>query len=261
MKPIWMRAMFIISAFAFPALRMAEEFPLRAKYKDVPVIELATLKVEYDKVIIVDVRSQFEFDVIHITKAKHTPMAKRTFTKDLEGIRSKTGAQKMVFYCNGHTCAKSYKATARAIKEGFKNVFAFDAGVFDWVNEYPDKGSLLGVSPVSKAALIPKIKLKERSLSAEAFAKATTGANAMVIDIRDPIQRKKMPTFANIKNIPLDRLKNMIVAKQFKKKHLLIFDAVGKQIRWLQYYLEKYGYQNYNFLTKGVAGLEAGQLK
>ena len=30
-------------------------------------------------------------------------------------------------------------------------------------------------------------------------------------------------------------------------------DAVGKQVQWVQYYLEMNGYKNYYFLDKGVA--------
>ena len=39
---------------------------------------------------------------------------------------------------------------------------------------------------------------------------------------------------------------------EFKEKQLLILDAVGKQVEWLQYYLEGKGYTNYLFLDKGM---------
>ena len=45
-------------------------------------------------------------------------------------------------------------------------------------------------------------------------------------------------------------------------KQLLIFDAVGKQVRWLQYHLEANGYNNYSFMEKGVLGAaNAGGVK
>ena len=49
---------------------------------------------------------------------------------------------------------------------------------------------------------------------------------------------------------------------ELKDKTLLITDAVGKQVQWLQYYLDEGGYQNYFFLHKGVLGAsEAGGVK
>jgi hypothetical protein len=39
-------------------------------------------------------------------------------------------------------------------------------------------------------------------------------------------------------------------------------DAVGKQVEWIQYYLESEGYTNYYFLDKGVvSAVEAGAVK
>ncbi len=36
------------------------------------------------------------------------------------------------------------------------------------------------------------------------------------------------------------------------KEKVLVLDNVGKQVRWLQYYLEKEGVSNYSFLKGGV---------
>mgnify|MGYP003502318962 FL=1 len=49
---------------------------------------------------------------------------------------------------------------------------------------------------------------------------------------------------------------------EFKGNQLLIMDAVGKQVEWIQYYLEAGGYTNYYFLDKGViSAVEAGAVK
>ena len=45
---------------------------------------------------------------------------------------------------------------------------------------------------------------------------------------------------------------DLINKGEFKDKQLLILDAVGKQVEWLQYHLEAKGYSNYLFLEKGV---------
>jgi rhodanese-related sulfurtransferase len=45
------------------------------------------------------------------------------------------------------------------------------------------------------------------------------------------------------------------VQKAIKQKRtLLIYDEVGKQVRWLQYALEKAGAKNYYFMHKGAKG-------
>ena len=243
----------IISVFMLNTVMADEGFPLRPKYKDVPYILIDDLAAEYDKVIIVDVRSQFEYDIVRINKATNILVSKATFLKELEKLRAKDGAQKLIFYCNGHTCKKSYQATEKAMKAGFKNCFAFDAGIFDWIKAQGERGTLLGQTPVDTKKIISKDALAAKTLSYDKFAEAANAGGAMIIDVRDPIQREKKLSLKGIKNIPLDRMKNLVKAKKFQDKHLLIFDAVGKQVKWLQYYLEENGYKNYSFLLKGVS--------
>ena len=243
----------IISIFILNSVMAEEGFPLRAKYKDAPYILIDDLVAEYDKVIIVDVRSKFEFDIVRINKASNILVSKATFLKELEKLRAKNGDKKLIFYCNGHTCKKSYQATEKAMKAGFKNCFAFDAGIFDWIKAQGSKGTLLGETPVDTKKIISKDALAAKTLSYDKFAEAAKAGDAMIIDARDPIQREKKLTLKGIKNIPLDRLKNLVKAKKFQDKHLLIFDAVGKQVKWLHYYLEENNYKNYSFLQKGVS--------
>jgi rhodanese-related sulfurtransferase len=233
-----------------------EDFPHRAEFPNVSYISTEDLAAEYDDVIIIDVRSQMEFDVVHILKAIHLPVTVATFVNSLEGIRAKTAAQKIAFYCNGHTCKKSYEATQQAIDMGFQNVYVYDAGIFDWIAAHPDKAILMGETPVPQEKVITDEAFKARILSVEEFTKKTEDPNAMVIDIREPFQREVIPPLAQIRNIPLDRLIEILKEGQFKDKELLIFDAVGKQVNWLQYHLEEKGYNNYFFLKKGVTAFE-----
>jgi len=246
------------------------EFPLREKYPNVKPITLEELSANYDSTMIIDVRSQEEFDVIHVKKAQNIPVTKGTFLADLEKSRAKDGSAKIAFYCNGHTCAKSYKAAEIAGDAGFKNIYCFDAGIFEWTVAHPEKSVLLGKSPVDSAKLISKDALKAKMIGWAAFAAQAASADALVIDLRDPFQRAKDATLdqnknvelKGIRNIPMDRLTKLLAKGEFKDKQLLIFDAVGKQVEWLQYYLEDAGYTNYAFLDKGVlAAVEAGAAK
>lgn len=227
-----------------------DEFPLRKEYPGVPTISLEELRAQYNDVFIVDVRSAFEFDVIHILKAVNILVSNKAFAKNIEAIRPKEGAQKIVFYCNGFHCAKSYDATQEAIKAGFKNVFVFDAGIFDWAKDQPDKAVLLGKSPVDPAKLISKEALKAKMIS-YAQLKEKEGKVA-IIDIRDSVQRDFIPKITGLRHIPLDRLKTLLAEGKFKAEEVVFIDAVGKQVNWLQYYLQYHGYEKYSFLENGM---------
>ena len=48
---------------------------------------------------------------------------------------------------------------------------------------------------------------------------------------------------------------NFVQKKVNQDKHLFIFDQVGKQVRWLEYYLVENGYQNYTFLKGGATSV------
>ena len=233
----------------------ADDFPLREKYPDVKYMTTDELAANYDSTIIVDVRSAVEFDVAHINNAVNISIAKKTFSNDLEELRAKDGAKAIATYCNGHTCAKSYKAVKKAMGDGFNNIYAYDAGIFDWIMANPDKATLMGQSPAPKDKIIPKANLKAKMLSWSEFSAKAEEADAVSIDIRDPFQRKEIPKIPKLRNIPMDRLTKLLEKKQFIDQPLLILDAVGKQVRWLQYHLEANGYSNYYFLEKGMKGI------
>ncbi len=248
----------------------ADDYPLRKKYPQVKPISLQQLSEQYSKFEIVDVRSKMEFDVIHVAEAKHVQVTKNDFLEKLENLRAKKSATPIAFYCNGHTCAKSYKAAAKAQNAGFDNIFCFDAGIFEWVNAYPDRGTLLGQTPADKNRLIAKADLQKRMLPFPRFKEKSLEKNTLIIDTRDPFQRakaadlpqNKMVALNSIRNIPMDRMLALLKKNEFKNKQLLIFDAVGKQVRWLQYHLEANGYTNYSFMEKGVLGAaQAGGVK
>lgn len=232
----------------------ADDFPLRAKYADIPVISVDELKASIGNIDVVDVRSKFEFDTIHVKDAKHISISTGGFVPVVKKLSESNGGKKIAFYCNGHTCSKSYKATKKALEAGISNVVAFDAGIFDWTKANPDMAVLLG-EKADPSKLIPKSELKKRFVDT-AGVSTKADAGALVIDIREPFQRKFVPEVAGMRNIPLNRLGTMLEAGQFKDKELVFIDAVGKQVRWLQYYLENHGYSNYSFLKGGVKSFQ-----
>ena len=260
----------VLVVLVFASSSLAEDFPLRTKYPQLTPISTADLLAGYDSTIVVDVRSTMEFDVAHVSKAKHISVSKKSFLSDLEKVRAKGGSALIAFYCNGTTCAKSYKAADAATQAGFKNVRVYDAGIFSWITENPEKGTLLGKSPADPAKLISKADLKKRMLTYNDFKAKAEAGNVVVVDVRDPLQRAKATDLPQnkaiklkgVREIPMDRMVKLIEKKQFQDKTLLVLDAVGKQVRWLQYYLEDKGYTNYFFLEKGVLGASnAGGVK
>lgn len=256
--------------FSSSSLFAQTDFPLRAKYPDVKPISIEELATRYNEIEIVDVRSKMEFDVIHIASAKHIEVTEIKFLQNLEQLRGKSDAKPIAFYCNGHSCAKSYKAADQATEAGFKNIYCFDAGIFEWVEAYPERGTLLGQTPADKSKLRSKADLKVKMVSFAQFKEKTKQPNTIVIDTRDPFQRakasdlpqNKMVNLSGIRNIPMDRMLALLKIGEFADQQLLIFDAVGKQVQWLQYHLESNGYKNYSFMEKGVLGAaNAGGVK
>ncbi|NIQ96950.1 MAG: rhodanese-like domain-containing protein, partial [Desulfuromonadales bacterium] len=114
---------------------------------------LAENRNEY---LVVDVRSDIEYGVVHINNAVNVPVAHGGFVAKLAKLRERHASQPIAFYCNGHTCAKSYKASVKAMDAGFKNVYCFDAGIYEWVRNHPEQATLMGETPAATEKLISK---------------------------------------------------------------------------------------------------------
>ncbi|MUM77860.1 sulfurtransferase [Pseudodesulfovibrio sp. F-1] len=252
-------ALLVALAFALaapgPSARASEGFPLRHYYPEVPFISTADLLAGYGEIIVLDIRSRLEYDVARINNAVLLPLNEPDFGDRLVRVRPRESATPMAFYCNGHTCAKSYQAVQVALSLGFTNVFVYDGGIFDWIDAAPDKATLMGETPARAGRVIPPRDYLIRVLSYDAFAEAAKATDAVVIDIRDPFQRDVVPDIDGIRPIALDPLLSLVVSRIWTEKRLLFFDAVGSQVRWLQYFLEAYGYFDYAFLEGGVAAI------
>jgi rhodanese-related sulfurtransferase len=245
----------IFAASGSAAASPAEEYPLRAYYPEVPHITTDDLLARYDSVMVLDIRSKLEFDVAKINKAILLPLTHTEFADELEKIRPKVSDTPIAFYCNGHSCAKSYQATQLALSLGFTNVFVYDGGIFDWIAAAPDKATLMGETPARAGRIISPLEFETHLLDYDAFAEKAAEKDTIVIDIRDPFQRDVIPALDDVRPIPLDPLLDLVVSRIWTEKQLLFFDAVGKQVRWLQYFLESYGYFDYAFLEGGVRSI------
>jgi rhodanese-related sulfurtransferase len=231
----------------------ASAFPLRSQYLDVNVIETADLARRYNDVVIVDVRTKYEYDTLKVKDAQLIDVAKPNFTDKVRDLR-KTTDKPIVFYCNGKTCRKSYDAALHALSARIPNVLCYDAGIADWAKSQPDKTALLGKSPVKPEDLISKDEFKKRLLDPKAFEAKVEG-KSIVLDVRSRAQRDS-PLFPfRESRAPLGDsagLDPIIEQAKREKKTLLVYDQVGKQVEWFQYYLEAKGVKDYYFMKGGA---------
>jgi len=249
-------------AFIFSSWAHAntDEFPGRKEFPEVKIYTNNHLKSNFDDVLIIDTRSNYEFETIHINTAINIPVSDKDFVQQIKKIRQTTD-KAIIFYCNGRTCYKSYKATRAALKSHIKNVYAYDAGMFEWAKTYPELATLLGKTPVNPSDLLSKKTLKAHMITPLKFTSKAyeMGEKAQVVDIRDLSQRaNSVGYFVGLERwVSINRkakLKKLIRKAKKNNKTLLIYDAVGKQVRWLQYTLEQENLNNYFFMEKGASG-------
>ena len=252
------KSKFIVSMlvlFLSFSVAFAEDFPYRKDFPGVSYISSQDLKAKNDKkeTIIIDVRSKIEYDVMHIDKCLHISMAQATFVDEVGKLIKDNPKKTIVFYCNGTTCLKSYESVQKMTEAGYKNTVAYDGGIPEWSKLYPAETIVFGkVLTDPGKQLISDSDFKKRLIDFETFKAKAANPKAIVVDIRDFIQNSgKLPGLENARTIPLDKFIPNFVAKKLEQdKTLLIFDQVGKQVKWLMYYLRDNGYENYYFLDK-----------
>jgi len=238
----------------------ASEFPGREIYPKVPYIELEDAYNQRDKIIFIDARSPYEYKTLRIKNSVLIPLtlSSSIFKKKMLEIRADYPDKKLVFYCNGHNCMKSYKAARRSLVYlGQGNVYAYDAGIFDWATKYPGETLLLEAELTDSTKLITKEKFNKHLMPAEQFIKKAD-ENSHILDIRDRIERDGFYIFSGFEtSISLnekdkEKLDNFFKKVKKEKKTLYVYDMVGKQVRWFQYYIESKRIKDYYFM-KGSA--------
>lgn len=234
------------------------EFPGREKYQTVKVITTADLRAQREQYLVIDVRSKFEYETLQITNSLLLPLSNPDFAKVIPELWSKVkgqGIKGIVFYCNGKTCFKSYKAAVKAQKAGVNDVLAYDAGIFDWAQAHPDQAALLGESPLDPSKLISKADFEARCLQPQEFAKRVSRSTS-VLDVRDPHQSGGVALFTgfqrSIELKDMDKIKRFVQRAMLRGKTVMAYDNVGKQVRWLQYYFEQLKVPEYHFMCGGA---------
>ncbi len=262
MKNLILTGISILCAFyGVQVFSSDEEYPNRVLYPEVPYISLEDLYKQKDNTLIVDVRSAYEYETLRIKDAVNISLNSADYLERIKTLRAKSN-KTIAFYCNGKTCRKSYKAARRALRADINNVVAYDAGIFDWASQYPQDSELLGKSPIKPGQLISSKKFKQHQLETDDFMNKAS-KRAIILDVRDPTQRDGLFIF-NGSEIPVpldnDKMQKYINQAKSQNKPLMIYDAVGKQVRWLQYYLEDQKLGSYYFMQGGAKSFFDGLL-
>jgi len=258
-----MKRMMTIFCFLMPFLFSSgvyaneEGFPGRSEFPELAIYDKAQLFEDFSQVVMVDTRSNYEFQTLRIQGAINIPLSNKDFGAQLIKLR-KSSSKPIVFYCNGRSCYKSYQAGREANRLNIDNTYVFDAGVFEWAKTYPNHAVLLGKSPVDPDDIIPKSKFYAHLLDPERFGEKAyqLGSRSLIIDVRDRFQRAGTGLYpATERWASLDdqkQLQDFINRAKAENKTLFIYDEVGKQVRWFQYALEKANVKNYYFMKKGA---------
>lgn len=224
MKQLTTTMLFIVLLFSSSCFTQADVvddtiFPLRDTFHTVDPISHQTLALKMNEVIIVDVRSEYEFSVLHINNAINVPITNLGFIPALQDIRANDDRD-IIFYCNGITCTKSYIACIKAKEAGINNVYTFDLGVLNWAKLYPKKSAFFNQSPLEVSQLIPPEKFRQHLLLPKDFIKKIT-PQSLVIDIREPFQRNQL-ILTNISTlVPVNQFHNAMGAIKKKNTHYL----------------------------------------
>lgn len=249
-------ASILIFAMSQVALAADKEFPGRDIHLGVPYIELADLQAQFQQVVLVDVRSKYEYDTLKITGAINIPLNEARFTDQMQQLRDDNKDRKIVVYCNGKSCMKSYKAASKCAARGIGDVVAFDAGVMDWAKASPGLSTLLGKPLGDAAKLISKSQFEAHLVEPTVFSALVQQDKTQVLDVRDRFQRSGMSLFIGAETqagLDEEEKMNQIIKKAIAENTtLLIYDESGKQVRWLQYRLEEQGLKNYKFMQGGT---------
>jgi predicted sulfurtransferase len=135
-------------------------------------------------------------------------------------------------------------------------VLVYDGGIFEFAKANPDLAVLIGKPMGSSDKLISKEKFESHVISASKFSDMLHSDNTLIIDIRDRLQRQGVSLFIGRETaIPIndhEKLENRIKQANAENKTLLIYDDAGKQVRWLQYYLEDNNINAYYFMEGGA---------
>lgn len=227
----------------------SNEYPHRKHYKNLQYLNLADFTRVYDHAIIIDSRDKFEHNAISILYSINIPREHMTEELLLK-IRKKVDTQPIVFYCNGVMCLESYKATEMARKWGFKNIYCYDGGVFEFAKLNPQRIKVFGskTNDNLKDMMLNDAGFSDKVISMLSL-KEKINSEYKIYDIRHSDVQKSNP-LKNVITSSFDKVIKDISDLNFSKKAIFIDDN-GRRSKWLYFYLLKARYKHFYFLKSG----------
>jgi rhodanese-related sulfurtransferase len=229
--------------------------PFRAFYPDVATISTTELHERLFTLTLVDIRSRFEFEVVHIARSINLPLEDGSFAERIDRLKPVQEKITVVLIGNDPDCSRAFEAALLAREHGLANLLVYDAGVYSWLHAYPDRTRLMGRSPARLEEVLPLISHQSRLVSFERFKRLAGESGALVIDIRNVYQRRRVPAELEVRSISLEALLAAVGNRIWANRSLLIFDEDGSRTRWLQLFLRAGGFFDYAFLDGGMNAL------
>ena len=253
MRFSYLKIFVLMFLFLWPATLLAQNnFLLRSLYPAVKIISTEGLAERFDDVVLIDVRSAFEFEVMHIDTAVDLPLTTGQLAASLDKLARSRADITLVLYCSDSTCSSAFEAAEIATNIGFKKVLVYDGGVKSWLDTYPEKTFLMGDRTAHPYQVLSKQKHNDHLLSWQDFSAKAKMENSLVVDIRPRFVRHSSPLLNDIHSIEMDSLLEAVSNRIWTEKRLLIYDMGGEEVRLLHYFLQASGYVNYYFLQSGM---------
>ena len=260
MRLSFLKLVALLFLFLWPTALLAQNnFLLRSLYPAVKIINTARLVERFDDVVLIDVRSAFEFEVMHINTAVNFPLASGQLATSLEKLAHSSAARTLVFYCSDSTCSSAFEAAEIATSMGFQKVLVYDGGVKSWLDTSPEKTFLVGERTGHPYQVLSEQKHDEHLLSWQDFSAEAKMENSLVVDIRPRFVRHSSPMLDDIHPIEMESLFEAVSNRIWTEKRLLIYDMSGEEVRLLHYFLQASGYVDYYFLESGMESVPVAE--
>ena len=264
---------FLTSLFVYSALSLAQaawasppEFPHRGihAYQGQHFVGLDEVQDRLDSLLVIDVRSGYEYGILHLNGARNIPVDEADFVARLKQAMAEKPGKTVMFYCNGRLCIQSYEAARLASEAGITDTLVFDGGVRALAMRLPERMVFRGGQPFQTDKLLSSELLARHELPPEEFMKRASGMDALVIDIRHHLQHKGISLFAGrdrFVHFDLDAIKPYMEQAKSSSRPLYIVDDSGGQAVWLYYVLEEAGVPEYYTIKGGTQAYFAGLLR
>ena len=203
-------------------------------YQEIDAAGVKTL-MDQGEALVVFPLSPMEFDHKHI-KGSVNIIPKR-MEYELPADKGKT----IVFYCLGIKCVASWRAAEKAVKLGYKNVYAFREGLPAW-----EKAGY----PIESTKKLPEAEIKK--ISTTELSSLLYSDNMILLDINlDEDAHKFYIEHENRVHIPLDEL-NVSLPQLPVDKKIVVMCLKGKRSVTAAKYLTSKGYEDVVIVEGGI---------